>query len=452
MALRADGTVVAWGDHSDVPDGTYQLYNYAFTTNGVVDTNAVGSYSRTYTVKNTLSTSTVTRAVEVVDTTAPVLTLLGTNLTIIAVGTPYIDPGATALDACGGDFTAGIVTNGLVDFNVGGAYTQTYSAVDSYNNTGRIQRAVWIADIPSIDNLSNLFVLAHTVPGTHGARFYADVTVKGTAVGAWFEYGVSTNYSNTGPTLPLAAGCYTSNRVLSVSNLPYGVIYHWRVVATSGMGNVVSPDQVAEWAAGAPVINGLTAYCTTTNAFTGTRGAGFQAVVNPNGPESTAFFQFGLDPDYLESYLMTNTLPAGYVNSNLVFSMSSLAFGATYHWRIVATNMLGETMSGDQVLEIPSPYARGDFNGNGIVEDFELDWVYGGYWQDNPTVITNALELGQTEVELAVDSLIGWDLTAQYSDDLMTWSNLSGRAVPVFQFTDPNATNHPARAYRLLAP
>lgn len=78
--------------------------------------------------------------------------------------------------------------------------------------------------------------------------------------------------------------------------------------------------------------------------------------------------------------------------------------------------------------------------------------VYGGYWQDNPTQITNAMGLEGPEVKLVVDNLIGWDLTAQYSDDLATWSNLSNRAIPVFQFTDPDATNHPTRTYRLLAP
>ena len=452
LAMKADGNLVAWGANSNVSANAYRLYGFPFTTNGAVDTNAVGSYSLTYTVTNAISTSTVTRAVEVVDTTAPVLALLGTNLMVIVVGTPYVDPGATAIDACGGDFTAAIETHGWVDSNVSGVYTQTYTAVDSYNNTGRIQRAIWVADVPSIDNLSNVFVQAHTVPGTHGAMFYADVAVKGVAGGTWFQYGVSTNYSDTGPTSSLAVGYYMTNRVLSLSNLPYGVTYHWRVVATSSLGEAVSPDQVAEWAAGAPVIGGLSASFISTNPLTGTQGVGFQAVVNPNGPESTAFYQFGLDTGYSESYRTTNELPAGYGDSNLAYSVDNLAFGATYHWRVVATNMLGVTVSDDQVLEVPSPYARGDFNGNGVVEHGELNDVYGGYWQDNPTQIINAMGLGQTEVKLVVDNLLGWDLTAQYSDDLTTWSNLSDRAVPVFEFDDPDATNHPTRVYRLLAP
>ena len=451
VAIKADGTLLVWGSYGATPNEMYQLYKFAFTTNGVVDTNTVGSYSLTYTVKNSLSTSTVTRTVEVVDTTAPVLTRLGTNPTVVAVGTPYVDPGATAIDACGGDFTAAIETNGWVDSNVSGAYTQTYTAVDSYSNTGRIQRAIWVADVPSIDNLSNVFILAHTVPGTHGARFYADVAVKGVAVGTWFQYGVSTNYSDTGPTSSLVAGYYITNRVLSLSNLPYGVTYHWRVVATSSLGEAVSPDQVAEWAAGAPVISGYAASLLTTNTTTMTREVVLQAVANPNGPESIAYFQFGPDTDYPWNST-TNNLPAGYADSNLIASLSNLGPGIIYHWRVVATNMLGVIASDDQVLEVPSPYARGDFDGDGVVEQGELNDVYGGYWQDNPTQITNAMGLGRTEVKLVVDNLIGWDLTAQYSDDLATWSNLSNRAIPVFQFTDPDATNHPTRTYRLLAP
>ena len=451
LALKTDGTLIAWGSDSSVPDNTYQLYSVPFTTNGVVDTNAVGSYSRTYTAKNTVSTTTVTRTVNVVDTTAPVMTLLGTNPTIIIVGTPYVDPGATAIDACGGNFTSGILTNGFVNSNVGGGYTQTYTAVDSYNNTGRIQRAIWVSDVPSINNFSNVLVLTQTVSGAHGARFYADVTVKGVAVGTWFQYGMSTNYSNTGPTSSLPAGCYMTNCMLSVSNLPFGVVYHWRVVATSSMGEAVSPDQVAEWAAGAPVIGGYSASLLTTNAATMARGAELHAVVNPNGPDSTAYFQFGPDTGYPWSST-TNNLPTGYADSNIVAALDNLCPGIAYHWRVVASNILGETIGLDQALSVPALYAAGDLDGDGVVEQGELNDVYDGYWQDNPTQITNAMGLGRTEVKLVVDNLLGWDLTAQYSDDLATWSNLPNRAIPVFQFTDPDATNHPTRTYRLLAP
>jgi hypothetical protein len=47
----------------------------------------------------------VTRTVNVVDTTAPVLTLNGPSVMTIQCGSTFTDPGATAVDACTGNRT-----------------------------------------------------------------------------------------------------------------------------------------------------------------------------------------------------------------------------------------------------------------------------------------------------------------------------------------------------------
>lgn len=60
------------------------------TTSGVVDTNSVGTYSITYTASDAAgNTSTATRTVNVVDTTAPVLTLAGDNPATVELGSTY---------------------------------------------------------------------------------------------------------------------------------------------------------------------------------------------------------------------------------------------------------------------------------------------------------------------------------------------------------------------------
>ena len=351
VALKADGTVVAWGDdyggQTTVPASAYNLA-LPVSISGTVDTNVPGTYVLTYHVTNSIgNVNTTTRTVLVVDTTAPLVTLLGSNPIVLAAGAPFVDPGATASDICAGDLTGSIVVTGAVNVHVIGSYTLTYSATDSDGNTGAASRAVWVTDVPSVSGLSASFV--------------------------------------------------------------------------------------------------------ATNPITGIREAALNASINPNGRATTAIFQYGLSAAYPGASVPVD-LPASFSNSNLVTFLDGLMSGYTYHWRVVASNNLGVTVSPDQLLAVPTIYARGDFNGNGIVEQSELDSVYSGYWQDNPTVITNAQGMGKPEVKLAVDNMIGWDLTAQYSDDLMTWSNLSVRAVPVFQFADPDATNHPTRTYRLLAP
>ena len=76
-----------------------------------VDTDTVGSYTVTYNVsdENSNAAVEVTRTVNVVDTTVPVITRLGEATVTIEVGSTYSDAGATASDNYDGDITASIV-------------------------------------------------------------------------------------------------------------------------------------------------------------------------------------------------------------------------------------------------------------------------------------------------------------------------------------------------------
>ncbi|MCB1098540.1 MAG: DUF5011 domain-containing protein, partial [Verrucomicrobiae bacterium] len=82
---------------TDAEDG--DISGSIVVSNGV-NIGALGSYSVTYNVSDSsgLAAAEVTRTVNVVDTTAPVITLLGNNPVIIEVGDTYIDAGATAED------------------------------------------------------------------------------------------------------------------------------------------------------------------------------------------------------------------------------------------------------------------------------------------------------------------------------------------------------------------
>ncbi|WP_452598301.1 reprolysin-like metallopeptidase, partial [Pontimicrobium sp. MEBiC01747] len=68
------------------------------------------------------------------DTTAPVITLLGTATVNINVGDVYTDAGATATDNIDGDITANIVTSGSVNTASEGTYTITYNVSDAAGN------------------------------------------------------------------------------------------------------------------------------------------------------------------------------------------------------------------------------------------------------------------------------------------------------------------------------
>jgi hypothetical protein len=70
--------------------------------------------------------------VNVVDTTAPVITLNGSNPMTVECHTSFTDPGAAATDSCAGSFPAS--ASGTVNVNVPGTYTITYNATDPAGN------------------------------------------------------------------------------------------------------------------------------------------------------------------------------------------------------------------------------------------------------------------------------------------------------------------------------
>ena len=115
-----------------------------------VDTSVVGSYSVTYDVvdANGNNAIQVVRTVDVVDTTIPVVTLIGANPQTIEVGSPYTELGATASDNYDGDITGSIVIDAsAVDTSVVGSYSVTYDVADSNgNNAVQVTRTVEVVD------------------------------------------------------------------------------------------------------------------------------------------------------------------------------------------------------------------------------------------------------------------------------------------------------------------
>ena len=122
---------------------------------GSVDPNTVGTDTLDYSVSNGFLTSTATRAVNVVDTTPAAITLLGPNPLTLEAGSPFVDPGATASDACAGDLTGAIAAGGAVNTSVPGSYLRTYSVSDGFNTT-TVTRTVNVVDTtaPAISGLT----------------------------------------------------------------------------------------------------------------------------------------------------------------------------------------------------------------------------------------------------------------------------------------------------------
>ncbi len=84
-------------------------------------------------------------SVTVVDTTAPTLTLSGSNPQVIPLGKSYSELGATATDNYDAN-PAVIINTGTLDTNVLGSYIISYSVTDSASNQSSATRTVQVTD------------------------------------------------------------------------------------------------------------------------------------------------------------------------------------------------------------------------------------------------------------------------------------------------------------------
>ncbi|MDB6024944.1 MAG: hypothetical protein JWM68_1167 [Verrucomicrobiales bacterium] len=264
LALKSDGTIVGWGLLSfgiTNPPGNLPTFSSVVTVSGTFNTNnAPGTYALNYTATNVLGGSnTVSRTIVVQDTVKPVLTMLGNSPITNSLNVAFVDPGATALDACAGSVS--VSTNSTVNVSVPGSYTVTYTATDSFSNTTNVVRTVVVAGSPIVTTLPATGV-SNSVATLHGT-----VIPNGLTTAVWFEWGLSAS-STTNITSTWYAGNVSFSVPINdtVSGFTAGLTYYYRTVATNSLG-VVRGNAVAF---GSPVIalNGGTLSSECHTAFT----------------------------------------------------------------------------------------------------------------------------------------------------------------------------------------
>jgi uncharacterized repeat protein (TIGR01451 family) len=106
------------------------------------DSPASGSYTATYTATEGANSVSTTRTINVTDTRGPAITVDGANPYKIQQGScsPFVDPGASALDACAGPKAVTTSISGpggatSVNTGIAGTYTVTYTATDGTNQS-----------------------------------------------------------------------------------------------------------------------------------------------------------------------------------------------------------------------------------------------------------------------------------------------------------------------------
>jgi hypothetical protein len=198
----------------------------------------------------------------------------------------------------------------------------------------------------------------------------------------------------------------------------------------------------------APAIASVGAGVVALNPTTGMGGVNVGASVNPNGLATAAWLQFGATTAYGAATVPVS-LGNGSVNVPVNLSLIGLPPGVAIHYRVVAANPAGTAVSADHTANIS---LLGDFNGDGIVSQSEMNAVYANYLSTSPWLsMTNVAGLGGTNVTFSLSNAVFGTYSVLYSTDLLSWYYL-GPATPRYLFTDTNAPASAQRYYRLSYP
>ena len=259
---------------------------------------------------------------------------------------------------CSGDSGGPVITrvgNEVVLIGINSAASGPCSASSRPSMTGfapaafpdLVKRAL---EATNVSVLPKVTTGAVTGISTTSAILGATATGNNLLTTVSFTYGLQPDLS--GATLTVDAGQVTGTTAtaieIAVINLMPGATYYYRANATNLAGTVTGAIASFVTLGGLPVVSSGSASAITSDAAT------LSGVVNANSVATQAFFQYSRTADFS---LLDGTVVAGDVTGSETAALSALIVGlepgATYYWRLAATNTAGTTVGATQAFATP---------------------------------------------------------------------------------------------------
>jgi hypothetical protein len=181
---------------------------------------------------------------------------------------------------------------------------------------------------------------AATSVTTTGATLNGTVNPNGAETKYYFEYGATESYGSKTAEVSAGSGTSSIEESKAITGLEPETTYHFRIVATNKAGTT---DGAGKEFTTLKKPSVETKAATSVTAF----GAALNGAVNPNGSETTYYFEYGTTESY-----GTKTAEASAGSGTSSVEESTIASGlqseTTYDFRIVATNSGGTVYGGNQ--------------------------------------------------------------------------------------------------------
>lgn len=181
------------------------------------------------------------------------------------------------------------------------------------------------------------------------ATLAGTVNPNGSATSYYFDVGLTTSYGLTTKVTGIGSGTKARSEKGSIAGLIPGTTYHYRIEATNRYGTTAGADRTFT-TTGPPPPQAQTGPATNVSVNNVT----LTAVINPNGGETSYFFQYGPSTNY-QSSTTPVTVPAGTQPVVVSYTVQQLEKGTQFHYRVVATHGLIATSFGSDAMFMTHP-------------------------------------------------------------------------------------------------
>lgn len=195
---------------------------------------------------------------------------------------------------------------------------------------------------------------AATNVSSSGATLNGTVNPNGQQTSYAFQWGPTSGYGHETPLTSAGAGTTAASVSATLSGLSPGSIYHFRIIAINAAGTAVGADRTFTTSGTPPAPSTPPQATTGAASNVGQSGATVAGTVDPGGQATQYYFEYGPTANYGFETAAQNA-GSGVANETVSATLSGLASGVTYHYRLVAVNPGGTALGADQSFTTTNP-------------------------------------------------------------------------------------------------